>query len=340
MAFGTKDGGLIGLLAGTAENEVLLVRTTGDSHYEVLAAMTVPNAATSQHLYVFSKRSRTIDIYLDGVLWNSYTSPTDITLGSGFQIGSVHGSTGNTGLDRFGVTSFYSDKSQFAMDTAPAELLGSYIGMLRIYDTALNSTAMAALAAEFPYVSPNGLYTRTVAGADEAWSAADAWSRVTETGSTAVDAPAEGAMLQFDSSSDAAALTVGLSADAHFESLAFTGRALRLKKGAGGELMNDGKTTVNADVTIEYGAASIAGGPLVMGANGKVTFDFSAFPMDSGTPNRTIVLTGNSSADAAVAFIPPTKTFARTFTLAFNPETNQWQVSIKRLNDVMLILVH
>ena len=340
MTFGTKDGGLIGLLAGAEENEVLLVRTTGDAPYEVLAKMTVPNAATSQHLYVFSKRSRTIDIYLDGVLWNSYTSPTDITLGSGFQIGSVHGSPGNTGIARFGVSTFFANPADFTMDAAPAELLASYIGMLRLYDTALNSTALAALAAEFPYVSPNGLFARTVSGTDEAWTAGGAWTQVTETGSVAVDAPTGGAMLQLNAGAEATALTVALDEEVHFEALAFGGAgAVTLKKGTG-ELMNDGKTTVNTAVTIEYGAASVAGGPLVMGAHGSLTFDYRAFPVDLMTPNQTIPLTGLSTAAADVRLVAPARTFGRTFTLSFNAETNQWQLTVARRGDAVMILVH
>ena len=340
MTFGTKAGGLIGLLAGAAENEVLLVRTTGDAPYEILAKMTVPNAATSQHLYVFSKRSRTIDIYLDGVLWNSYTSPTDITLGTGFQIGSVHGSPGDTGIARFGVGTFFANPADFTMEAAPAELRASYIGMLRLYDTALNSTALAALATEFPYVSPNGLFTRTVSGTDEAWTAGGAWVQVTETGTVAADAPTEGAMLQLNAGAEATALTVALDEEVHFEALAFGGAgAVTLKKGTG-ELMNDGKTTVNTAVTIEYGAASVAGGPLVMGANGSLTFDYRAFPVDLMTPNQTIPLTGLSTAAADVRLLAPAKTYGRTFTLSFNVETNQWQLTVARRGDAVMILVH
>ena len=333
MAFGTLAGGVIGLVGGEKENEVLLVRTTGNVPYEVLAAMTVPNAATTQHLYVFSKRNRTIDIYLDGILWNSYASTTDITLGAGFQIGSVHGTTGGTGLERFGVENFYATPADFTMENAPAELLASYIGMLRLYDTALNSAALAALAAEFPYVSPNGLYARDLAGAGaESWTGDGLWQQVSESGTIPADEPQAGAMLQINgAAAGSSSLTVGLAADQHFEAVTLGGAgAVTLKKGGTGLLVNDGKTTVNTAVTIEYGAASIAGGPLVMGANGSVNFDYRNYPLSHTTANQSIVLTGNSSADAAVTFQGPTETYGRTLTFRFNEETSQWQLDIAR----------
>ena len=160
MTFGTRSVGLIGLVAGdTTKNEVLLVRTTGDSQYTKLATMTVPNAYSTPHLYVFSKTARKIEVYLDGTLWTTYTADADITFGNGFQIGSVHGGVGSTGVLNF---------SASADETSPLYYLGdivqnSYIGMLRLYDSTLSAEAAEALADEFPYTSPNGTYTRTVA---------------------------------------------------------------------------------------------------------------------------------------------------------------------------------
>ncbi|MBP5225963.1 MAG: hypothetical protein J6336_01105, partial [Kiritimatiellae bacterium] len=327
MCFGTLANGCIGLIAGEAENQVYLVRTTGNSPYEILASMSVPNAATCQHLYVFSKRSRNIDIYLDGVLWNTYTSESDITIGNGFQIASLHGGTGNTGIKRFG-------KDLYDNDVTNPDLLAAYIGMLRIYDTALNSAALAALADEFPYVSPNGLYVRDLSGSSvpEPWSAADAWAQVTESGSTPVNAPAELAVLQINGSSAGdSILTVGLDANTHFEALLVGGNgAVRLEKGTGGTLINDGKTVINTDTVIAYGAATIDGGPLTIAPGASLTFDYSAFPISPTTPNQVIQLTGNSSADAPISLATPDSTFERTFTLSFNEETSAWFLTIAR----------
>ena len=327
MCFGTLANGCIGLIAGEAENQVYLVRTTGNSPYEILASMSVPNAATCQHLYVFSKRSRNIDIYLDGVLWNTYTSESDITIGNGFQIASLHGGTGNTGIKRFG-------KDLYDNDVTNPDLLAAYIGMLRIYDTALNSAALAALADEFPYVSPNGLYVRDLDGSGiaEPWSAAGAWAQVTESGSTPVNAPAESAVLQINGSSAGdSILTVELDANTHFEALMIGGNgAVRLEKGTGGTLINDGKTVITTDAVIAYGAATIDGGPLTINPGASLTFDYSAFPIGPTTPNQVIQLTGNSSADAPISLAIPDNTFERTFTLAFNEETSAWFLTIAR----------
>ena len=165
MTFGTKNGGLIGLIGGDpAKSEVKLVRTTGNSRFEVLATMTVPHAYTTPHLYVFSKTQNRIEIYLDGELLQPYTSATPITFGNGFQIGSVHGDVGNTGIKRFKATE----------DTWEDDLYqNSYIEMLRMYDSALSPQALAMLAAEFPYQSPNGVFRRTVSG-DATWTSAGA----------------------------------------------------------------------------------------------------------------------------------------------------------------------
>ncbi|MBP5322158.1 MAG: hypothetical protein J6334_14375 [Kiritimatiellae bacterium] len=327
MCFGTLSNGCIGLIAGEAENQVYLVRTTGNSPYEILASMSVPNAATCQHLYVFSKRSRNIDIYLDGVLWNTYTTESDITIGNGFQIASLHGSTGNTGIQRFG-------KHLYDNDVTNPELLAAYIGMLRIYDTALNSAALAALADEFPYVSPNGLYVRDLAGTGDAepWSASGAWEQVSESGSEAVDAPAELAVLQINGTSAGdSILTVDLPADAHFEALTIAGNgSVRLEKGSGGTLINDGKTVISTDTVIAYGAATIDGGPLTINPGATLTFDYTAFPISPTTPNQVIQLTGNSSADAPISLATPDNTYERTFTLFFNEETSTWFLAIAR----------
>ncbi|MBQ9431838.1 MAG: autotransporter-associated beta strand repeat-containing protein [Kiritimatiellae bacterium] len=331
MTFGTNGGGLIGLIAGTAENEVLLVRTTGNSHYTVLASMTVPNASTAQHLYVFSKRDKHIDIYLDGILWTTYTSESSISFGNGFQMGSVHGSEGNTGIKRWGWRYFGSDNT---FNDEPA-LRTSYIGMLRLYDTALSASALDALAAEFPYVSPNGLFSRSLTGSAtaEAWSSDGAWTKITESGSVAVAAPDELAVLRFYNNSDNdASLATDFEGIQHFESFSFYGDGKITLAAGGGTAVNDGATFIDADVVIEYGAATVSGGPLTIESGASLTFDYSNWPIDLYTPNQTNQLTGISSGDASVTLIAPANTLGRTFELFFNDETSCWCLSIIRGN--------
>ncbi|MBR1870223.1 MAG: hypothetical protein IJ802_00145, partial [Kiritimatiellae bacterium] len=98
VSFGTQGGGCVGLAAGSAANEVVLARTTGNSAFDPAATMKVAKAATVQHLYVFVKTATTIKVYCDGSLVNTYTDGNGISFGNGFQIGSVNGSIGNTGF--------------------------------------------------------------------------------------------------------------------------------------------------------------------------------------------------------------------------------------------------
>lgn len=328
MTFGTNGGGLIGLIAGDVDNEVLLVRTTKKEQYTVLARMTVPNAHTAQHLYVFMKNGREVKVYLDGALWQTYVSETDINIGNGFQLGSVHGGHDGTGILRFGSPNITGDFDN-------PVLTASYIGMLRVYDCELGSTARAALAAEFPYVSPNGLYTRALPGGELNWSDAAAWTLQAENPAdrTQADAPAAFATVRLQGAAETAStVAVNVAEDAHFESMAFNGPgAIALVAGDGaGRLVNDGKTVVNTDVTITHGAADVSGGPLALAAGATLTFDWRAYDVPFALPNQSVRLTGLSDAFAAVSFLAPTETKGRTFTLRFASEDGCWYVDVAR----------
>ena len=325
MTFGTRSVGLIGLVAGdTTKNEVLLVRTTGDSQYTKLATMTVPNAYSTPHLYVFSKTARKIEVYLDGTLWTTYTADADITFGNGFQIGSVHGGVGSTGVLNF---------SANADGTSPLYYLGdivqnSYIGMLRLYDSTLSAEAAEALADEFPYTSPNGTYTRAVAS-DGTWESADAWA----SGGQMFDVPVENAVVEITAEA-VSTLTVGTAVNPvtnRLESLKIDGgAAFTLATATGSELVNTGRTVINTDVTVTLGV-SVSGGPLALASGKTLTFDYTSYVLPRDAPNGgTIQLTGVCSGDENIAFIPPSDTKGRTFTLAFDAATQCWDVRYAR----------
>lgn len=162
ITFGTRYDGLIGLVAGEdPETQMKLVKTTGDSAYTVLSTMTVQNATTAQHVYVFEvENNSTIKVYCDGdeVLNETYSS---FTLGGGIQIGSVHGGVGSTGIIRF------------AKGENPANTLSetvqkdARIDCVRLYKGLLGPNAIRQLSVEFPAVK---LYRATVAdGATTDW---------------------------------------------------------------------------------------------------------------------------------------------------------------------------
>lgn len=326
MAFGTRDVGLIGLAAGdVAKNEVLLVRTTGNKAFETLATMTVPNAYTAQHLYVFTKSERMINVYLDGTLWTTYTSETPITFGNGFQIGSVYGNQGNTGLVRFATTLF--------TDGADNPIIqNSSIGMLRLYDSLISNQAIQTLATEFPYVSPNGLYQRTLTG-DANWTEANAWTKAVEGGEgEPADEPANGAAVQVTATVDST-LTIGedgVPRTITLESLTIGGTgAMTLVAAEGTQIVNTGKTVINTSVTIPH-TVSVSGGPMSVSPTATVIFDYSGYDLALGAPNGALTLTGIAGASDKVQIIPPTNTKGRTFNLVYNTAIQSWQLQYAR----------
>lgn len=168
ITFGTCNGGLIGLVAGAdPETQMKLVKTTGNSAFTVLQTMTVQNATTAQHVYVFEVENKTtIKVYCDGdeVLNETFAA---FTLGGGIQVGSVHGGIGNTGIIRF------------AKNESPANTLdetvqkNARIDCVRLFKGLLGTKAIRQLSVEFPAVK---LYRATVAADDTTtWDDLD-WS--------------------------------------------------------------------------------------------------------------------------------------------------------------------
>lgn len=321
ITFGTCNNGLIGLIAGTEKDQVLLVRTTGNSAYEVLATMAVSNAATTQHLYVFTKTAREIKVYLDGKIWTTYTATSDITFGGGMQIASVHGGTHETGIVRF-------DKALFSGDATNETLRKSLIGMMRLYNAVLGPKAAKILSEEFPYVSPNGLYTREVSE-DGTWSQEDAWSKVLESGSETAAIPEEGAVVKIATASDetVANVTVNVESDMTTEELEITGGgiiAFDVAEGSG-KISNSGATTIDAAVTIKYGALDISGGPLTLGENGSVAFDFSACPIATAYSPETVFFTGITERnDDMITAKVPSPNHGRALTFEYDTATQRY----------------
>ena len=159
ITFGTCSVGLIGLVAGADQDtQMKLVKTTGNSAFTVLDTVSVVNAATAQHVYVFSvENNQTIKIYCDGEQVYNHTFDT-FTLGGGIQVGSVHGGVGNTGIVRF------------AKDESPANTLSddvqkaARIDCVRLYKGVLGPNAIAQLSVEFPAVK---LFQATIAGGND-----------------------------------------------------------------------------------------------------------------------------------------------------------------------------
>ncbi len=156
ITFGTKDGGLIGLVAGAnPETQMRLVQTTGNSHFVTNATMTVQNATTAQHVYIFSvENNQTVKVYCDGDQVLNKTFDSQFTIGGGIQVGSVHGGIGNTGIIRF------AKNESPAKDLSETVQKDARIDCVRLYDYSLSAEQIAALSVEFPAVK---LYRATVA---------------------------------------------------------------------------------------------------------------------------------------------------------------------------------
>ena len=170
MGFGSSYGRTytVALATGASEGEVQLLLVEGhtgntnqagewpEKPVKVLATTTVPNVTSENHLYAFSyeQKDGTTEIifYVDGEKYQPYKVNEIITLGGGFQMGSIHGGW-PTSLVR--------------MNEDDIKCTADY---LRLYDQVLSPEVLAAMAKEYSYVSKVGQATRTiVAGSDTTW---------------------------------------------------------------------------------------------------------------------------------------------------------------------------
>ncbi len=304
ITFGTQGGGLIGLIAGSTENEVKIVRTTGNAPYTVLATMTVPNARTTSHCYAFVKTEDKIVVYLDGVKWNE-TAVSGANFGASLQIGSVHGNPGSTGIVQ--------------VKTATN---ATAIQAVRIFEGVLGPKSLRRLAEEFPYLSENGTFTRTFSSTSENWVSDESWAKVGS--GDKFSEPDIGAELKITA---AANTTVKMNfdiANAVYENVSVNGSG-SLTFDAGGEgyfAVNTGKTDVNVPITVKYGSLTIAAGPTTIGSSGSITFDYSAYPVDTIHSEGFIPLTGqiDEQSPGKIKLVKPAALLERRMDLVYRDD--------------------
>lgn len=314
ITFGTRSSGLIGLVAGAnPETQMRLVQTTGDSHFVTNATMTVQNATTAQHVYIFSvENNQTVKVYCDGDQVLNKTFDSQFTIGGGIQVGSVHGGKGLTGIVRF------------AKDESPASTLSetvqkaARIDCVRLYKTALGPNAIAQLSVEFPAVK---LYRATVAAdATTTWDALT-WSPTWDGGNeySKIILTTEGdATLTLPDSITADEFTINVASDS----------TLTLAKAAGGTTMTvskleiDDGTVAVADANF-FGSHAINGtGTLKITGNGVLTSALSGnakveIPSGVGVD----VMSGGSIANAItgageLAYLTPADVPATSLTFS------------------------
>jgi len=320
-AFGQCDlGSHLFLGTGETANEVV-VGYGNDNSTEVIATMTVPNAAVARHAYVFelSDNKQHLSIYLDGMLWKKNITRTGgFALGTdskgGIQIGNGYGGTpGGYGVAGDGV-----------------------FNALLVYDYLLSAAQIEKLKEMYPYTSPNGSYRRDVSGA-VSFASTGAWTKAGDEENT-YEAPADGAAAELTAEDD---VVVAANVSLQLESLTLGGEgSVSFKKSAEGTIVNNGLTTIGTTVTNEYGAVSISGGPTVIADGGSICFDCSALDLWQYVSETLIPLTGeiDEQAEGIVTCILPAGYAAREHTaeLVYTSGSYQLRVVPRAGRDVYL----
>lgn len=317
VAFGTIGGGGVALVAGDpVKQEVKMVYWPNNTAHTPLATMTVPNAFTSDHLYLFTKTVDGIKVYLDGTL--VIDKKGSYSFGGGIQVGTIYEGIGNTGLGRL--------DNLYGTPTETNVLCNALINSLRIYDAVLGPKAIELISEELGYVSPNGSFERTLDGNANFLTGAADWTKV---GEGAVDAPAQNATIELTADT-ASELTINVEDVFSAEALTVKGAgAVTFKRGTG-ILNNAGVTTISTPVTIECGALDISGNAVTILEGGSLKFDYSTFELDE-LPYVTTYYhaTGLVNGDATPTAVNlPTLKEGWTCSFELDESTSQWGLKV------------
>ena len=297
VSFGSTRGGIFLATGDTpdeldliylnsTENEVNARVNFRKEHCTKLTTMRVPYGDAAQHTVVFETSDhQTYDIYLDGELWTRYSFPERIEIKHGFHVGSWIGGDNEA-------EGFYR---KIDVDTAP----NSYVSAIRIYDTALGANAIAALAEEFPYVSPGVGYERilTTSETTESWSQANAWRNVAESEEFTETVPADMSSLVAITNDSGVVKTIEVNLDRtqKIESLTVSGaKSVHFVKDTGLVAIY-GKVTIDTDVYNEYGALDMFGVPLEIADGKHLTLDLTNMPIDDYYEVTHIRISGYST---------------------------------------------
>ncbi len=264
VAFGSTTGGsgktiTLSTGANPSAGQMRLVYGSGQNSSTDLVkdGFTLDNITSANHLYAFTVKTvgdvSQIAVYADGDLQTTYTADSRISLGSGFQIASGHGGL-PSGLSRL------ADDDAATMD------------FLRVSNVALSEAAIKALAAEYRYVSPNGIAERTLSE-NATWTdeTNTSWSQniLNEDGSTTTTeqaAPNNGTVVEITASTDVQ-LTMDLASDVSYEKLTFQGDGAITVKAGGTAPTVTTRTYINTDVTMDIAAFASLGATTI--ADGK-----------------------------------------------------------------------
>ena len=277
IGFGTTVGntpGFIALVRGKGENKVLLVAGAAlGAGYEILADFTVPNAEEAYHLYSFVRTATGVEIYLDGEPWAPYHQP--VSVGNGFQIGSLHGGISHTYT---GELTAYRGLS-LARGGSESDKNGM-VDMLRIYRYALSSEDIQALAAEYAYISPSGSYARTLATETSEWVATASWANSADATAEKLDVPPSGAAVTV-TTEIASTVTMNLSTESIAEALTLQGSDITIVGGENSAKMNvQGLTKVICNAEIDCGVVEMTG-PVRVAEGATLTLNVTESLLDA-----------------------------------------------------------
>ena len=265
VAFGSSNRGsstkTIALATGdhpeNGEMRLVLINgSTSPAEDLVEGGFTLDNITSANHLYAFTVQTvgnvSHITVYADGDLLTTYEADGILALGNGFQIGSIHGSiTSEMGLN------YLTDGSSGDPDEATMDFL-------RVSNVALSEAAIKSLAAEYRYVSPNGIAERTLS-ANATWTdeTNTSWSQKTlnQDGSTTTTdqaAPNSGTVVEITASTDVQ-LTMDLASEVSYEKVTFQGAGAITVKAGGTAPTVTTRTYINTDVTMDIAAFASLG---------------------------------------------------------------------------------
>ena len=289
VAFGNSNAGnYIALVSGDTAGKVRLVSGSGSNPVGEITSMTVANPTTSQHVYVFTKTASAVTVYCDGDL--IVTKPLSLTIGNGFQFGSIYGGT----QDGCGLSRVSSRETAGMVDYT------------RLYDFAISLDMIQKLAADDQYESSTPTYSREVSGSPWWYTGDGTWLKSDD--STLVGVPDVAGIVDLTATA-AATMTVNLPAAPVYEKLTFQGAgAVTLVKNGSSPKIATAKLVVKTNVTAPYDIADFSGARVSVDAGKVLTFDFSTYPLESVTGVTTQQVTGvTTRADDRYAVVASAK---------------------------------
>jgi len=316
---GTAKGVVIAC-GDPSKDEVKLLVTSGYGVVETIP-MTVTDPYDTDHLYAFTCQTindggtdkTKVSLYLDGKFLQAYTFASKVTLGTGFQVGSIHGGS-LAGYDKATTANTHAD-----------------LDFLRVYQTVLNAEAMAKYAEKYPYTSKGGVSERTFDDSlDQTWVAygITPWT-VTPYEQTAysTNSALAGSQVTVSASADAE-VTMNLGATTTYESLTVgEGSAIVFKAGEDAvEPTITGGTTIKTDVMVDYNAIKF--GTVEVASGKTLTFDFTDYPFDTYYQTTTIPFTGATSGEGTITATGLPTEGTRTATFVKNASTDQYELKI------------